>query len=279
MRFAHVTDIHVEVPPTLGELGNKRLLGAVNLYILGRSHHFSVETQRGLVQAVCDVAPDVVLCTGDLTASGTEAEFAAARELLAPITGRFPFFVIPGNHDVYTGESVGRFERHFAEWAGPSRRFGDLDVVALDVCRPDWLSRGRAGERLAAFEAALAGTGPAWVMVHYPLRGRDGAPYRPFTRAIADAADIEAALARHPRVTTVLHGHEHHGFRTTIPREGPPLVQLDPGASGYAWLPKRRRTAHFNVYDLEGESLTVTRYAWDGARFAPEAGGAYATGG
>ena len=100
MRFAHVTDIHVEVRPTLGELGNKRLLGAINLYVLGRAHHFTQASQRGLVQAVLDASPDVVLCTGDLTATGTDAEFLAARELLAPITDRFPFFVISGNHEI-----------------------------------------------------------------------------------------------------------------------------------------------------------------------------------
>jgi 3',5'-cyclic AMP phosphodiesterase CpdA len=277
MRVAHITDLHAEARPGLGDLFNKRAIGAANLYILGRAGHFAAAAFEACVARVVDLAPDAVVCSGDLTATGTDAEFELARARLRPILDRFAFVVIPGNHDVYTGESVGRFERHF----GPIRTvvpLGEFDVVSLDVCHPDWLSRGWATDgALAAFDEALSSSErPAWVMLHYPLRGRGGQPYGPATRACANAAAIERLLGRHPRVRGVWHGHEHHGFRTSLGA----LPLLDPGASGYAFLPARRRTAHFNLYELAGGELrSLERWAFDGTTFEPEAGGAYATGG
>ncbi len=283
MRVAHITDLHVERTPGVGELFNKRLAGAVNLYMLGRHQHFSPASQLALVQSVAAAGPDLVLCTGDLTATATAAEFACAAALVAPLRSRFPWVAIPGNHDVYTDESVGRFARSFGPTA-PVRvhTAGGWDVVLVDVCRPDWLSRGWLGHTgLTELEATLAGgTLPALVAIHYPLRNRRGERYGPSTRACIDAEAIEAVLVRFPRVRLVVHGHEHHGYRTELPRDGDPIPSIDPGAGGYAHLPQRKRTAHFCVYELDGDKLSaVERYAFDGERFVPEAGGAFQSGG
>ncbi len=282
MRVAHITDIHVERRPSLGELWNKRLAGAVNLYVLGRSAHFSVASQVALVRDVLALNPDVVLCTGDLTATATEAEFGAALELLAPLRER-AFLCIPGNHDVYTGESKGRYEQFMGEidTVRVSRQAG-WDIVLVRDAHPDWLSRGEVGPagREALDRALGNGDAPALVALHYPLRNRRGERYGPATRALGDAAEVETILSRHPRVRAVVHGHEHHGYRVEIPRDGQPLVEIDPGASGYAHLPGKGRTAHFCVYTLGAEQLEqVERYAFDGERFVPEAGGAFASGG
>ena len=283
MRIAHITDIHVERLPGVGELFNKRAAGVVNLYLLGRSSHFTVQSQGALVAKVLELAPDLVLCTGDVTATATEAEFAAARELFAPLSTRFPFLCIPGNHDVYTRESVGRYARYFGSTEPVrSSRHGEIEVVCVDVCHPDWLSRGALGQRgITQLDQVLgASTTPTLVAIHYPLRGRHGNRYGPATRALVDAADVEAVLVKHPHVRWVVHGHEHHGYQTAIPREGVPIVSIDPGAGGYAYLPARGRTAHFCVYPFDGVHLgTVERYQFDGDQFVPEPGGAFATGG
>ncbi len=283
MRVAHLTDLHVERPPSLGECFNKRLAGAVNLYVLGRHHHFSAAAQAAAVAAVEAVEPDLVLCTGDLTATATEAEFAAAAALVAPLVRRFPWASIPGNHDVYTDESVGRYARTFGE-CGPVRvqRHGGWDVVLVDVCHPDWLSRGWLGaDGLVALARAISdGDAPALVALHYPLRGRRGEPYGPAARACVDAREIEAVILGSPRVRLVVHGHEHHGYRTELVGEGRRIPIVNPGASGYAHLPDRGRTAHLCVYELDGNAVVgVERHRFDGERFVPEPGGAFATGG
>lgn len=289
MRAAHITDLHVEAPPRVGQLFSKRALGALNLYVLGRHAHFSRRTVDALVQAVVEAAPDIVLCTGDLTATALPEEFACAVELLRPLTSRFPFVVLPGNHDVYTRGSVGRLSSYFGEWSNDgqypfSRVVHGVWFVAIDVSRPDWLSRGGAPvTQLEALDALLgAGVEPVVLLLHYPLRNRHGGRYGPANRAMTNAAALEAVLGRHPRVVAVLHGHEHHGYRTQVPSaaRGDGIVSLNPGAGGYAFLPARRRTAHFNLYDIDAAGgIDVRRLAFDGARFLPEEGGAYASGG
>lgn len=288
MRVAHITDLHVELPPRASQLLSKRAIGAVNLYVLGRNAHFSRRTVEALVASVVEQAPDAVVCTGDLTATATPEEFSLAATLLEPLTSRFPFVCIPGNHDVYTRGSLGRFKTWFGKWSNDGEypfavRLGDVRFVGVDVVRPDVLSRGFVPrDQVQRLRALLdAAHEPAVVMIHYPLRGRHGLRYGPTSRALENAAELEDVLLSHARVVAVLHGHEHHGFHTTLPRDGgEPLHILDPGASGYAWLPEKGRTAHFNVYDVgERGRLLVDRFAFDGTRFAPEVGGAYASGG
>jgi 3',5'-cyclic AMP phosphodiesterase CpdA len=286
MRIAHFTDIHVELPLRPHELASKRLVAWANLTLFGRSDHFTHQTVEALVARIVAEAPDLVVCTGDLTSTGTEREFMRARALLAPIIDRFPFVCIPGNHDLYTPDGAAPFKRHFGAFSGDAvypftHTFGEVDVVGIQGARPALTSQGVvSGEQLRDLDRLLAkGHRPALVLSHYPLRNRHGRPYGPPVRNLRNAAAVESVLGRHARVAAVLHGHEHHGYRTEIPAQGRSIASFDPGASGYALLPTRNRTAHFNLYDL-GHSgrIDVTRYAYDGRVFALEAGGAYATG-
>ncbi len=294
-RIAHITDLHLQVQPDLSELASKRLIGAVNLYLFGRQSHFQRGVTEALIGAVSALSPDALICSGDLTALATPAEFRLARDLLSPLFSRQPSLVIPGNHDVYTAESAGRFGEFFGTWAVgdrsgdgaggdrgaglPGLTLGGMRVVGLDVCAADWASRGYAGAGLARLAAELdSGTAPLGLMLHYPLRDRRGQPYGPWTRALRDADAVERLLA-HPRAAAVFHGHEHHGYTVPVPAGDRTVQSFNPGAGGYAFLPEKRRTAHFCVYTAEGGRITdVARYAFDGERFGPEAGGAWAGG-
>ncbi len=288
MRVAHVTDIHVQRTPEWSELNTiKRILGAANLYVARRVSHFSLRVQEALVEAILEEAPDVLACTGDLTAMSTLSEWRVARSVLAPMFQAQPSVLIPGNHDVYVAaDEQGRpIEQHFGEWTGAGdwprvHRHGSLRFVCVDVCRARWLlSHGEADpEQLLRLDALLGQPhdGFTFVMLHYPLRSRAGAPYGPWTRNVANAGAVEEVLLAHQeRIGAVLHGHEHHGFRTELEA----LQILNPGSSGYAWLPKRGRTAHYCVYTVEEGALRgVERFRFDGERFSPEPGGAWATG-
>jgi 3',5'-cyclic AMP phosphodiesterase CpdA len=289
VKIVHLTDIHVHVRPTLGELQGKRILGSLNLYLLGREGHFSPASQQAAVDATLAEAPDVVVISGDLTAQALDTEFAAAKALLQPILERFPTVVIPGNHDVYVPEPepAGTMRRHFGRWMGETMPwlhvFDDVAFLALETCRPHLLSSGRTPAGQVEAAAALveeAGDRFVFLVQHYPLRDRHGAPYGPSTRALTDAAAVEAMVAGTDRIGAILHGHEHHGFRTAVPGASRPVPILDPGSSGYAFLPDRQRTAHLNVYDADRRGLhDVRRLRFDGERFVDEPGGAYASGG
>jgi 3',5'-cyclic AMP phosphodiesterase CpdA len=289
MRVVHLTDIHVQARPHLQDLTPKRVLGTVNLYVLGRRTKFSRVAQRAAVAAAVDASPDLVVFTGDLTAQALETEFEEAREILEPVLARFPTVMIPGNHDTYVKEArVGdAMRRHFGRWMGEPlptlHRFGDVAFLAVETCRPHPLSAGHTDPRqlVRARELldTMEGSPFVFLTIHYPLCDRRGGTYGPPTRALGNAHELQRFLRTTDRIHAVIHGHEHHGFRTTLPNRAGPIPVLNPGASGYAFLPERDRTSHLNVYDVDAGGLhDVRRLRFDGTRFSPEPGGAYATG-
>lgn len=291
MRVVHLTDLHVMVPPRPRELLGKRLVGSANLFVLGRAAKFRPEVQAAAVATARDLEPDLVVITGDLTAQALDAEFEAARALLDPLIRRVPTVILAGNHDTYVREPApgATMRAWFGDWMGPElphlHQHGEVAVLTLETSRASLLSSGwtppeqiaRAREILAALPAR---GGPfVFLALHYPLRGRRGEPYGPWTRALSNASEVEALLAETDRVDAVLHGHEHHGFRTTIQTAAGPIPILNPGASGYALLPELGRTAHLNVYEVDRSGIQdIRRLRWDGVVFADEPGGPYATG-
>src|SRR5690242_8777714 len=62
-----------------------------------------------LLAAAREIAPDVVVVSGDLTQRARRAEFAAARAFLDALPS--PQIVIPGNHDVPLYDVFSRFFR------------------------------------------------------------------------------------------------------------------------------------------------------------------------
>lgn len=126
---------------------------------------------RNIVGEICDLAPDFVVVTGDLTNTGSDSELLAVKEALDNIER--PLYVIPGNHETNWAESAGlklielwgsdRFVARHNGFVlvgfntGPFMKMGDGLVKQEDV---QWLKRElgkkRADENLIAF-------------AHYPL--------------------------------------------------------------------------------------------------------------
>lgn len=291
MRVVHLTDLHVQRAPGVRELMRNRRIGPGNVYVRGRRSKFREGVQRAAVSTALEAKPDLVILTGDLTAQGLDSEFEGALELLRPLLDAAPAVIIAGNHDTYVAEPspADRMRRYFAPWMGAGsphlHDFGEVAVLTLETCRAHLLSSGHTPpDQIAAAErllSSLPATGAPFVFLaqHYPLRGRDGAAYGPFTRALSNAAEVEAMISRTDRVGAVLHGHEHHGFRATVPGKGGPVPIFDPGASGYSRIPELRRTAHLNIYEVDRAGIQhLRRLAWSGTQFLDEEGGPYATG-
>ncbi len=284
MRVVHLTDLHVQRPPAFGELWGKRLIGSANLYLFGRHGHFSPESQEAAVAAALAAEPDVVVVTGDLTAQALDSEFVAARALLDPLLSQVPTVLLPGNHDTYVREARpgARMRAVFGDWMGGGspalHRFGDVAFLHIETCRSSLLSSGYCPPAQLRSAAGLLRTARdcfVFLCQHYPLRDRRGDAYGPSTRALANAAQVEAWIREVGGIGAILHGHEHHGFQAAL--NGIPI--LNPGASGYAFLPDHDRTAHLNIYEVDGDGIhSIERLRYDGTRFAPEPGGAYATG-
>lgn len=301
MRIAHITDPHWFVPPSWRDFSSfKRLVGAANLYLRGRRHDYPAEVKAALVEHLLKLEPDLLILTGDITATALDAEFAAALEQLGPVLRRQPSFVIPGNHDSYTDKAHrGRsIHRYFGEWMHhpppdgsgreqlPRLDVGDVTVLGIDPTRATWLVASGvipAGQ-LTALERTLADPSLDGRMIvlaiHYPVLDRRGAIYDGHEHGLTNARHLIDVLerAKH-RPVMILHGHEHHGFHARLPMpDGGKIDVFNCGSSGYRRKPESGRTAAMNVYDLQPGRVEVMRFQLGENGFEAELGGAYATG-
>ena len=242
MRILHFSDIHLglglrRVP--LSDWAGKRLAGGANI-LRGRGRRFShaAEKTRAMVRLKDELHADLVLCTGDLTALATKAEFLAAQEIFEPLLDTGRFIVIPGNHDLYTRRDVeqGRFARRFGrglesdlpdlctDGAWPIVRLpaDDVAVLAVNSARPNmapWKSSGRVpDEQIEGLRTALADPRVAgrfvFLMTHYAPCRADGSPdsREHGLENLADLLDATEDIER----GAFLCGHVHTAFRQRI---------------------------------------------------------------
>jgi 3',5'-cyclic AMP phosphodiesterase CpdA len=189
---------------------------------------------RALAAAVARVralpqAPDAVLVSGDVADTGAEAEYALARELLAPL--KMPVHLIAGNHD------------RMPERTEYAVRCGELRLVACDSTIP-----GQDGGRLDVdwLEARLAENprAPTIVALHHhpvpigiPWLDRIGLPD-------PDRAALAELLRRSPQVRRVVAGHVHRASQSML--GGCPVVTC----TGTNWQAE---------LDLDGTEMAVVR--------------------
>lgn len=243
LRLLHFSDVHVDVPfgqiPVREMLG-KRLLGGANLLLRRRSHFRDARTKLAALARFADAQHvDLVVCTGDYTALGTEPELRAARVAVDALTMRpRGYITVPGNHDLYLPDTLAdrRFERNFGDLLGtdwpeyatcdgwPSVRLVDehLAVVTVNSARPNpqlLRSSGRihddqllALERLFA-DPRLVGRS-VFLATHYAPRLPDGTADR-WNHGLENADALLELCAALPRVA-LLHGHIHWRFHLRL---------------------------------------------------------------
>jgi 3',5'-cyclic AMP phosphodiesterase CpdA len=281
MRVLHISDVHVDVPladvPWSDWLG-KRMLGGGN-HVLRRSAHF--RNTRAKLAALDrfrrEQAIDLVICTGDYTVLGTRPELVAAREAIEPLTKAPSGFVtVPGNHDVYVADALGRFEAEFndllttdlpehrVDGAWPIvRLIGDaVAVVAVNSARPNnplWRSSGAIpAAQLAALGRILRDPRVrsrfVFVITHYAPRLADGRPDT-YAHGLVNADDFLAVCAD-IQYGAILHGHVHRCFSVRVPGVKPSLFGAGSTTQDHReglWL-----------FDLSATEVRAVRGGWDG---------------
>jgi len=253
-----------------------RILHVSDLHLGGDE---TLDPAPALRELATDLAPELVLATGDLGHRGRQSELVRAAELLGSLGA--PVLAVPGNHDIpYTVPA--RFTHPFTAW---ERVFGRIDpvhrsemliVVGLNSVRP-WRQQGgalsdtemsrMASELARAPEGALRVVAlhhhlaaPPWRAAHKrPLRRRN-AVLQAFVEAGAELVAAghvhQAAIAEHREFEALEDGRRGSLVLATAPGFGRPR-------------PRRKGEARgVNVYEAEADVLTVTTHAWDGSTFA-----------
>jgi 3',5'-cyclic AMP phosphodiesterase CpdA len=281
LRIAHFSDTHVLAWKGVGATRflNKRITGAVNL-AFNRAKNYRVEIFEKLLAAVTALAPDHVVCTGDLVNLALEPEFARVKELLAERFAPGALTLVPGNHDYYAKDAVklGLFERFFAEWQprdvgeGPGaypvvRLIDGAAFIGLSTAIPTpvFMATGEVGaEQMAALVRVMARPELAnrfrVLLLHHPLLP-DGAGPLDRMRRLVDAEKLIESLWRCGREgpDLILHGHNHAFLRSELPGTRVPIVQVASG-SRYG----REHRAEFNVYVIRDRQLAaIERHIYD----------------
>lgn len=132
-----------------------------------------MENLRRVFAAIEADDPQFALHCGDITDYGSDASFAAYRDLIPTgLWGRLRH--VPGNHEIRWDTSA---RERFQRWFGPtsySFDAGGLHFVALDPTQ-SLQEPGLFGDDLPALreDLAAAGDAPTVMFLHFPLAGRD----------------------------------------------------------------------------------------------------------
>ena len=216
---------------------------------MGSQYFVANLLDRALVE-VNDLAPDVVVVTGDLTNMGYRQEFREAREYIDRLTCP-DILVVPGNHD---SRNVGyaHFERLFATRETVIRKNG-VTLVGVDSTEPD-LDYGRIGRHRYPWirEAFMENTGDFKIfLLHHHLLPIPGTGRE--RNIVNDAGDVLEVLIE-CGVQLVLSGHKHVPYAWRL--EDMFLVN----AGTVATLRLRGDTKPcYNVIEIKGEHAKISR--------------------
>lgn len=288
-KVLHVSDLHLEdgfpgVP--LKSFINKRIVGLANLQFR-RRRVFADAAQK--VEALAafskEQGADLLICTGDYTALGTEPEIAYARKIIEPLThAPLGFFTVPGNHDLYLRDTVeaGWFAEHFGGlmktdlpeyavdgvWPQVWFPVDGLAVVGVNSARanpkPTYSSGRIPDEQLEALTQILddVRVRDRFVMIatHYAPRLANGRPDRP-AHGLENADDL-LAISAAARSGVILHGHIHWRYHVRVPET--PLTLCCSGSTTHAgreglWM-----------FEIEDGVATATPGTWDQTRYVLE---------
>jgi 3',5'-cyclic-AMP phosphodiesterase len=176
---------------------------------------FQADVMRSIIERVNRLAPDVVVVSGDLTATGYEWEFQEAAKWLGGLEP--PTVVVPGNHDSRNvgyvhfqrlfGERFSRWREAFDGERAERLRATGVTVVGVDSSDPD-VNEGHVGrERYPWIRAQFDEPDDFKVFtIHHhvvpiPGTGRE-------RNIITDAGDLLAVLTTLD-IDLVLSGHKH----------------------------------------------------------------------
>ena len=283
-RLIHIADLHFwRVTLNPFRLLNKRALGNFNVW-WRRRHQFAMAASRAHAEAVAAQGVSTVLLTGDFTSTALEEEFAMADAFMRQLQALgLKTVVLPGNHDVYTFESVRgrRFERHMERYL-PREGYptvvklgGGTPLLLVPTVCPNLLSsRGRIRDREIerVRELLQQGGGPIIVAGHYPVLAQTPGYILTKQRSLRNAEALRKALGEAGRPVLYVAGHVHR-FSYVQDDRYPHVHHLTTGA--FFYRNKRENIdgefAEIAVYPNHFEGVRhVLRGTWE--RIRAEAG-------
>jgi 3',5'-cyclic AMP phosphodiesterase CpdA len=223
----------------------------------GRVERATLEPLR---RRVIELAPDLVVISGDLTQRARAHQFREARAFLDSLPG--PQIVVPGNHDVPLYNVLARFLRPLAGYRRaigadlePSYVDDEIAVLGVNSARALTFKGGRVNagqlERVAQALRGLPAEVVRIVVTHHPF-------------------EVPERLAGHG-VDVLMAGHAH---AASVAGRSVLVVQ-----AGTATSSRTRETPNsFNLLRVSSRRIDVREYRLRGASFVPAAGESFQRG-
>ena len=249
MLIAQITDLHVRAVDGPGPLGIQ-----INENVMALVAQLNVLQPR----------PDLVVATGDLTASGESDQYRRLSEILSSLD--LPLYLIPGNHDEPGPfqELLGRFPGLSGDGDLIQIASGDqvLRLIALDSTVPGYHNGALTDARLAWLDTALneAPDEPTLIFMHHPPI-ESGIWWMDCIGLLEGREALAELLEGHGQVQAILSGHLH---RTILSRIAGVPVIVAPSSCYAVGLDLREKATPSTSDEPPGFML----HHWDGKRLS-----------
>ncbi|WP_020559775.1 metallophosphoesterase family protein [Thiofilum flexile] len=236
--------------------------------------HFGREVPdviQGLMAALAQVEPDLVIISGDLTQRAKVEEFEAAKVFLQQLP--YPYFIIPGNHDISATDMVERFFRPWEKWQQfvtpnlePVLQTNQYIVVGINTARAagwyfDW-SRGQISPAQIQFVADTIKPNSEnklrLVVAHHPFWLPENAEYRD----VVENRDQAIETFDQAGVDIILSGHIHMAYTQIL--QG---IIISHAGTTFSNRLLESHPNSFNIITGDRKQLTISFMEWQNHSF------------
>jgi 3',5'-cyclic AMP phosphodiesterase CpdA len=226
---------------------------------------------EGWFKATQAINPDRVIISGDLTQRATDDEFSAAQAFISRL--QWPYFVIPGNHDMPTTDLSERFFNPWKRWQDaingntePVFKADSYALVGVNTARAaglyfDW-SRGQISKKqITEVQHKLQGV-PAdqlkIVVAHHPFWLPEHSEYRDVVVHRDEAIDAFHFAG----VDLILSGHVHVPYTQIL--NGVLVVH---SGTTFSNRLSQNHPNSFNLLQGDHQHLSIDFMDWTGTEF------------
>ncbi|SMC88258.1 Calcineurin-like phosphoesterase [Lentzea albidocapillata] len=178
-----------------------------------------VRSARRTLREIRASGAEFVVVNGDLVDEAAPEDLKLARRVLTEELGDFPWYYVPGNHEIMGPGTIDNFRREFGV---TNRTFDHRGTRFVLLDSSTGTIRGGGFEQMEMLRNALrTAEGQAVVLMHHPPR--DPTPAR--TSQLDDrleASYLERLLSERDRPTAFIGGHVGGFFASTV--DGVPYV-------------------------------------------------------
>lgn len=233
------------------------------------------EIVEGLLMAIAEARPDVVVVSGDLTQRAKKRQFRAAKAFLERLPA-VPQVVVPGNHDVSATNlmermvhPLRRYRRYITAdlapfWGDAEVAIAGINTVRLLSAKDGRINRKQVEGACEQLGAATAGAVRV-VVTHHPM----DKPTEDTEHALVMRSTMAMREFARCEVDLFLSGHLHTGLTVAscvrYKLRGHSAIVVH---AGTAVSTRTREQANgWNLIRIGGPGIEVQQMIWSGKRF------------